>query len=263
VITAFFSSHELFNNKTTYKTKHAKQSTDNFIIDQKKYKSFIETAKVLVETETFVKDLISQPANYLSANEYESIIKAKFAPLKSKVKVTVLNTKQLKQKKMGLILAVGQNSNLANTPRIICVEYISNPKKPKLALVGKGIMFDTGGLNIKPGNYMLNMHADMSGSAVVMGSVYAMAKLGIKTNVVGICAIASSEIGPDSYRVNDILTSYDGKTIEVTNTDAEGRLVLADAIAYANKDLKAQTIITIATLTGSIVAALGNTYTGI
>jgi leucyl aminopeptidase len=253
----------LFNNRITYKTTHPKQSTDNFVIDQKKYKTFIEIAKTLVETETFVKDLISQPSNYLTANKYENIIKAKFAPLKSKVKITIINTKQLKAKKMGLILAVGKNSNLDNAPRIICVEYIGDSKKPKLALVGKGIMFDAGGLNIKPGDHMLGMNADMSGSAIVIGSIYAMAKLGIKTNVVGVCPITSNEIGPEAYRINDVLTSYDGKTIEIMNTDAEGRLLLADAVAYANKDLKAKTIMTIATLTGAIVVALGNTYTGI
>jgi leucyl aminopeptidase len=207
--------------------------------------------------------LIIQPGNYLNANNYEKIIKEKFAPLKSKVKISVLGTKQLRTKKMGLILAVGQGSNSENSPRIICVEYVSDNSKPKTALVGKGIMFDTGGLNIKPGEHMRNMNGDMSGSAIVIGAVYAMAKLNVKANVVALCAITANDIGPNAYRVNDILTSYDGRTIEITNTDAEGRLALADAVAYASRDLKAKTIMTIATLTGAIVVALGSTYTAI
>jgi leucyl aminopeptidase len=164
---------------------------------------------------------------------------------------------------MGLILGVGQSAESYNAPRIICVEYVSDKHQPLTALIGKGIMFDTGGINLKPAGALTGMHMDMSGAAVVMGSLYAMVKSGIKTNTVGICAITSNEIDANAYRVNDVLTAYDGKTIEITNTDAEGRLALADAVAYANKDLKAKTIVTVATLTGAIVVALANTFTGI
>jgi leucyl aminopeptidase len=201
------------------------------------------------------------PSNFLTADIFENYVKQKFKEFKSKIKITILHKKEIQAKKMGLLLAVGQASARENEPRIVAIEY-RNSNDDKISLVGKGILHDTGGLNLKPGNAMKNMHGDMTGAAIVMGTVYALAKANVKTNVVAIAPLTSNEINERAYRVNDIIHSYSGKTIEITNTDAEGRLILADAITYASKDVNASTIVSIATLTGAITIALGSVFAG-
>lgn len=169
------------------------------------------------------------------------------------VKVTVFDEKRLKKEGMNAILSVGKGSD--SPPRLIIMEYKGGEGKP-LALVGKGVTFDSGGLNIKPGESMTDMHLDMSGGAAVIYAVQAIAKLKLPINV--IAAIPAAENMPSglSYRMGDIIKAYGGKTIEIGHTDAEGRVIMADAIEYVktkNPDL----ICTLATLTGAAVSALG------
>jgi len=177
------------------------------------------------------------------------------------IKVSVFDENKLKKQGMNAILAVGGGS--VNPPRLIVMEYNGGKESdPKLALVGKGITFDSGGLNIKPGNYMNDMHLDMSGGASVIYALAAIAKLKLPVNVVGVVAAAENLPSGTSYRPRDIIRSYSGKTIEIGNTDAEGRVVLADALGYVetkNPDL----IVTIATLTGAVVVALGERISGL
>jgi leucyl aminopeptidase len=264
VINAFFSVDALATQKYSLKTKNVpKLIQHNFILDAKFYKDAIKVAQVLAEAEVFASELINMPGNILNADKFESICKNKFIGLKN-VQLDVLHKNDLTQKKMGLILAVGQSSSKYNEPRIITAKYANGAKNKKtVALIGKGLMFDTGGLNLKPGEYMKSMHTDMAGAAISLATIYALAKLQIPANVTSIAAIASNEIGPSAYRVNDVIKSYSGATVEIMDTDAEGRLVLADAISYAKKDLKVDTVVTIATLTGSIMVALGHLYIGI
>jgi leucyl aminopeptidase len=263
-LNGFLSADICFNHPYTLKTKKPTRIEHNFIVDADKYASALKVAEVLNEAEIFATELMAMPSNYLDADRFEQILLNKFKTLKGKVNINVLHKADLQNKKMGLILAVGQASNKANEPRIITAEYHSaHTKAKKLALIGKGIMFDTGGLNLKPGDHMKEMHMDMSGAAITFATIYALAKLEIPANVVGVGAIASNDIGNDAFRVNDVITSYSGKTVEILNTDAEGRLILADAITFAHQDLKADTIMTIATLTGAIDVALGNVYSGI
>jgi leucyl aminopeptidase len=172
--------------------------------------------------------------------------------------VTVYDQKQLKKMGMDALLAVGQGSN--NPPVLIVMEYKpkgSKSKNPKLGLVGKGISFDTGGISIKPSANMGYMKSDMAGAAAVIGAVELAAKLKLDIHLVGIVPSAENSVDANSIRPGDVISSYSGKSIEVLDTDAEGRLVLADGLAYVIKNYQPEFLIDLATLTGSCVAALG------
>ena len=170
--------------------------------------------------------------------------------------VKVLGTNDLKKLKMGAILGVARGSK--EEPKLIIMEYKGGKKSDKpIVLVGKGVTFDTGGINLKPGDASLGMHMDMSGGAAVLSAVALAAKLKIKKNVVAIVPAVENMPSGESYRPGDVLRSMSGKTIEVLNTDAEGRLVLADVMWYAQDRFKPVGMIDLATLTGAIIIALG------
>lgn len=171
------------------------------------------------------------------------------------IKTTVLNREQIKKQSLGLIEAVGRASDREQALTII--EYHGAPKsKEKVAIIGKGISFDTGGLNIKTAN-METMRDDMSGAGAILGTLRTIAQLKLPLNVIGVLAAAENAIGPESYKPGDVIKSYSGITVEVTNTDAEGRLVLADALSYVQKKYAPQRIVDIGTLTGGVVISLG------
>lgn len=172
-------------------------------------------------------------------------------------KVTVLNVAHMKKLGMGAVLGVGKGSDAP--PRFIVMEYWGAGKKAKkqpLVLIGKGVTFDSGGLNIKPGDHMYEMHMDMSGGAAVIHAVALAARLKVKRNVVGLIPAVENMPGNAAFRPGDILKSMSGKTIEVLNTDAEGRVILADALTYA-KRYKPDIVIEASTLTGAVLGALG------
>jgi len=171
-------------------------------------------------------------------------------------KCTVLKEKQLKAQGFDAVLSVGQGS--VNKPVVIINEYYGKTDPTvDFALVGKGITFDSGGLSIKPSTNLHYMKSDMGGAAVVLGVVELVAKLKLNINVVGIVASAENAVDGNSYRPGDVINSYSGKTIEIIDTDAEGRLVLADGLSYAVKNIKPKYLIDLATLTGSVVRTLG------
>jgi leucyl aminopeptidase len=259
IITSLISASELFNEKAVFKTTKVNENINNFIITG--HDDSLELSKSIVECETWTNKIITTPSNLLNSDDFENIIKNRFKEFGNKIKINVLNKTELQKRQMGLLLAVGQGSHHTNDPRLIVLEY-KNATTEKIALIGKGIMFDTGGINLKPSNALKNMHADMSGAAICLGILYALIKANAKINLSVVIPLTSNEINDRSYHVNDILTSYDGKTIEITNTDAEGRLILADAITYAIKDEQASTVVTMATLTGAIVVALGDVFAG-
>lgn len=167
--------------------------------------------------------------------------------------VKILNEIQMSKVGMGGILGVARGSK--EKPKFIIIEYKGGVEKP-IVLIGKGVTFDTGGLNIKTGDYMYEMHMDMSGGAAIIHTLAAAAKLGLKKNIVGLIPAVENMPSGESYRPGDILRSMSGKTIEVMNTDAEGRIILADAITYAKK-YDPSVVIDVATLTGAAIAALG------
>ena len=169
------------------------------------------------------------------------------------IKVTVLGRKEMKKLGMGAVVGVAKGSS--EEPAFIVMEYRGSVKKP-IVLVGKGVTFDSGGLNIKTGDHMYEMHMDMSGGAAVINSVIVAAKLKVPKHVIGIVPAVENMSSADAFRPGDILKSLSGKSIEVANTDAEGRLILADALTYA-KRFKPSVVLDAATLTGSSIAALG------
>lgn len=180
----------------------------------------------------------------------------------SSVKASVLTKKQLEKEKMGLLLAVGSGGRI--DPALVVVEYRGDPRSDDLTMVvGKGITFDTGGLNLKPTNFIEDMRADMGGAAAALGLIQAAASIKLKANIVAIVPTTENAIDAHSYKPGDVYRSHAGKTVEITNTDAEGRLVLADALSYGQKYYQPDRIIDLATLTGAVIIALGDLRAGL
>ncbi|MCB1532739.1 MAG: leucyl aminopeptidase [Alphaproteobacteria bacterium] len=207
------------------------------------------------------RDLVNEPPNTINPPAYAKYIKKELSG--TGVRVEVLDEKKLKALKMGGILAVGQGS--AQKPCIVIMHWNGSAKSKTsapIALVGKGVTFDTGGISIKPSAGMDEMKMDMGGSAAVVGTMKALAARKSKAHVIGIVGLAENMPSSNAYRPGDIIKSYSGKTIEIMNTDAEGRLVLADCLTYVQKKYKPGTVIDLATLTGAMMVALGHEYCG-
>ena len=179
-----------------------------------------------------------------------------------KLTVTILDEKAIAAKGLHLLGAVGRGSE--TPPRFIAIEYTGNrSSKEKTAVIGKGITFDSGGQNLKPTGHIETMRCDMAGAAAVLGLMRALVAVKAKVNVVGCIAAAHNAIGEHAYFPGDIYPSFEGKTVEILSTDAEGRLVLADAVSYCRKHYRPTRIIDLATLTGGILSALGDTVAGL
>src|SRR3989344_1134123 len=180
--------------------------------------------------------------------------KAKAAVKGTNIKVKILGVKEMQKLGMGAVLGVGKGAK--DEPRFIVMEYKGGGKNPPVVLIGKGVTFDTGGIQVKPGDHMYEMHMDMSGGAAVIHALVLAAKLKIKTNVIGLIPAVENEVGAGALRPGDILKSLSGKSIEILHTDAEGRVILADAITYA-KRYRPAIVADAATLTGAALTALG------
>ncbi len=219
----------------------------------------VKRATVLAECQNFARWLGDQPGNYMTptilANETVKAAKG------TGLKVTVWDLARIKKEKLGGLLAVAQGS--AEEPRFIIMEYngAGKGKKP-ICFVGKGLTFDTGGISIKPSASMEEMKYDMCGGAAVIGTMLALAKLKAKVNAVGLVPSTENMPGPSALKPGDVYYARNGKTVEVYNTDAEGRLILGEALAYGS-ELKPAAMFDAATLTGAILIALGNTHTGV
>ena len=215
--------------------------------------------KALEEGTFYARDLVSEPGNVLHPDEYAKRISSL---KKDGLKINIYDEKKLKKLGMHALLGVGQGSIRGSY--LVTMEWNGAKKNSKpLAFVGKGVCFDTGGISLKPARFMEEMKYDMGGSAVVVGLMKTLALRKAKVNVVGVVGLVENMPGSNAQRPGDIVKSYSGKTIEVLNTDAEGRLVLADALAYAEKEFKPKFIIDLATLTGAIIIALGEEYAGL
>ncbi|MES3518881.1 leucyl aminopeptidase [Mycoplasmoides gallisepticum] len=245
-----------FTRKTKPDTK------PSFLVKvSKEFKAAYDAAKNVAEAVTLSRRLQDTPSDVLYPETFVDLFKAEFKDLKN-VKLSVYNKEQIK--KMGLNLLYGVNKGSERECRFLVVEYLNNKSsKEKFAYVGKGITYDSGGMNLKTGPHMRHMKYDMSGAAIVVSTVLALAKNKVKTNVVALAPLTENLIGPKAQRPDDIVVAYNKKTVEIDNTDAEGRLVLADAISYAALDVKATRIFDVATLTGLMSYILGKTYTGV
>lgn len=223
--------------------------------------SLVKKVEQIMQGVYLARDLVNRNAD---DSNVEGLIQAAKDLSKDckKLKVVVLREKQLEKEQMNLLLAVGKGS--IDPPALVVLEYMGDPSsKEKIALVGKGITFDTGGLNLKPTGHIETMKSDMAGSACVLGVIQSLCSLEVKRNVIGVLALAENAIGPGSYKPGDIYTSRIGKTVEIGNTDAEGRLVLADALSYVEDTYAPSVVIDFATLTGAIVIALGEEAAGL
>ena len=254
-------SYKFDKYKTTNKENISKKITIQMVTSHKedlktKYKYY----DAIKEGVFLSRDLVSEPPNVLNPKKYTEEIK-KLSKLG--LKVEIFNEAKLKKLGMNSLLGVGQGSE--NETFLVVIKWNgakSSFNKP-LAFVGKGVCFDTGGISLKPARFMEEMKYDMGGSAVVVGLMKSLALRKAKVNAVGVVGLVENMPDGNAQRPGDIVKSYSGKTIEVLNTDAEGRLVLADALTYTEKRFKPKFIIDLATLTGAIIMALGEEYAGL
>lgn len=225
-----------------------------------KYQSILDEAVQVAEAVYLTRDLVNGNADQVTPH-YLAEVATKIAKRFPAVTATIFDKKRIEKEKMGLLLAVGRGS--ANEPTFIVLSYKGNGgSKDHTVVVGKGVTFDTGGLNLKPTGSMETMRGDMAGAAAALGTIAAAAALRLKVNVTAVVPSAENAIDAKSFKPGDVYMSYLGKSVEIDNTDAEGRLILADALAYAAKELQPTRMIDFATLTGAIVIALGERVAG-
>jgi leucyl aminopeptidase len=245
----------------TYKSKKDKKLVSiNVIGSKNKISSQDQLRFKALEEGTFLaRDLVSEPGNILHPDEYAKRINSlkKFG-----LKINIYDEKKLKKLGMNALLGVGQGSIRGSY--LVTMEWsgAKNNSKP-LAFIGKGVCFDTGGISLKPAKFMEDMTYDMAGSATVVGLMKNLAVRKAKINAVGVVGLVENMPGGNAQRPGDIVKSYSGKTIEILNTDAEGRLVLADAITFTEKKYKPKFMVDLATLTGAIIVSLGSEYAGL
>lgn len=245
-----------------YITKDKKENETSIYIHSenptKSQKDFLNT-NAIIDGIITTRNLATEPSNILTTTEFANITK-KLSKLG--IKIEIIDEKELKKMGANLILAVGQGSKYPSY--IAVMKYTGNKKsKNTIALVGKGLCFDSGGISLKPSAHMDEMKTDMTGAATILGIMEMLAKQKSKNNVIGIIGIAENMPDGNSYKPGDIIKSLSGQTVEILNTDAEGRLVLADCITYAKNKFKPDLIIDFATLTGAIMIALGEYKAGL
>ena len=250
-------SYEFKKYKTKKETRHINIS----VLGNKNKPSSQDQLKfkALEEGTFYARDLVSEPGNVLHPDEYAKRISSL---KRDGLKVNVFDEKKLKKLGMHALLGVGQGS--VRGSYLVTMEWngAKNNSKP-LAFVGKGVCFDTGGYSLKPARFMEDMTYDMAGSATVVGLMKSLALRKAKINAVGVVGLVENMVSGNAQRPGDIVKSYSGKTIEILNTDAEGRLVLADALTFTEKKFKPKFIVDLATLTGAIIVCLGSEYAGL
>jgi leucyl aminopeptidase len=229
--------------------------TDNAEAAKKAYRNF----EALAEGVHLARDFVNEPANVLTPAEFA---KRAGEVRKLGAKVEILTPVEMKKLGMGALLGVAQGS--ANEPRLVVMRWMGGKKdEPPVVFVGKGVTFDTGGISMKPAAGMEDMKGDMGGAACVSGLIHALAARKARLNAVGVIALVENMPSGSAQRPGDVVKSMSGKTIAVLNTDAEGRLILADALWYAQKRFKPKFMVDLATLTGAILIALGKEHAGL
>ncbi len=253
-----------FNKYKSDKEKNEIDTTitiGGFNLEDKDYTDIVEESKILVESVFNARDLVNEPSNVIYpetlAEEAERLSK------EYGFEVQVINHEKIEELQMNSFLAVGKAS--VHKPKLIVMRYFGDMdnEDKKLGLIGKGLTYDSGGYSLKPSNSMVDMKSDMGGAATVIGAISAIAKRKLKINIVAVVAACENVIGSEAYKPGDIISSMAGKTIEILNTDAEGRLTMIDAVTYAIKEENVTEIIDVATLTGAALVALGNDVTAV
>jgi leucyl aminopeptidase len=247
----------------TYKTQKSKQPIKDIIISLEEYHAFeldmeacanaIEEGQITADATNFARDIVNTTPDDCYPKVLANIAEALSEELD--LTCTVLKPKAIKKEKMEALLAVARASR--HTPRVIHLSH--KPKNPKavISLIGKGLTYDSGGLSLKPGASMVNMKLDKSGACAVLGIMKAVAEMNLEVEVHGFIGAVENMIGGNAYKPDDVLVAKNGKTIEVRNTDAEGRLVLADVLGYAQQEVEADYLFDFATLTGASMMAVG------
>ena len=244
-----------------YKSKKKKRLITINVIENKNKLSAKNRLKfkAIEEGTFFARDLVSEPGNILHPDEYAKRLKSL---KKNGLKVNIFDKNKLIKMGMNALVGVGQGS--VKGSYLVNIEWKGKKDNSKpLAFIGKGVCFDTGGYSLKPAKFMEDMTYDMAGSAAVVGLMKSLAIRKAKINAVGVVGLVENMVSGNAQRPGDIVKSFSGKTIEILNTDAEGRLVLADAITYTEKKFKPKFMIDLATLTGAIIVSLGSEYAGL
>ena len=259
----FLKKYSFTKYKTIFKKNENTKEKINFTITSSNKNFFIKIKndiENIINGVFLTRDLVSEPPNYLNPEKFVIEIK-KLSKLG--LKVDVFDYSKMKKIGMNALLGVAQGSK--NLPYFVTITWKPNNSKNKkpLSFIGKGVCFDTGGISLKPAKFMEDMKYDMAGAGAVVGLMKTLALRKSKSYVVGAVALVENMPGGSAQRPGDIVKSYSGKTIEVLNTDAEGRLILADAIYYIDEQYKPELIVDLATLTGAIVVSLGNEYAGL
>lgn len=260
LLTAFFSYLYTFN---IYKKEESEKKIEKiFIIDSNNSisESMIADIKAVISGMNFTKDLGNEPANVLHPVEYAKRIEKEFN--NTNVKVHTFGRAEMEKMGMGGLIGVAIGSVIE--PKMVILEYNGNPKSnEKISFIGKGVTFDTGGISIKPSAGMEDMKFDMCGSATVVGLMKTLAERNAKVNVIGAVGLVENMPSGSAQRPGDIVKTMSGKTVEVLNTDAEGRMVLADVLWYVQDKYKPKMMVDLATLTGAVLVALGMEYAGL
>jgi len=254
---SILGSYQFTKYKTQNRDKLKELKSVTLLESEKAADEGAHAGKIIANAQNFVRDLVNEPAMTLTPAvlaDYALDLK------KLGVKVTVYDKKAIE--KLGLRALLAVNNGSVQEPRFVTLEYKKGSGQP-IAIVGKGITFDSGGLDLKPASNMLDMKSDMAGAAAVIGTIRAIAELGLNVNVVGVFASTENMPGCNAYKPGDVVTGYNGKTMEIGNTDAEGRVILSDAIAYTEKNFKPKYMVDLATLTGACVVALGYAASGV
>ena len=259
----FLKKYSFKKYKTIFKkNENTKEITNLLITSSNKifFNKIINNVENIINGVFLTRDLVSEPPNYLNPEKFVSEIK-KLSKLG--LKVEVFDYSKMKKIGMNALLGVAQGSK--NLPYFVTITWKPNNSKNKkpLSFIGKGVCFDTGGISLKPAKFMEDMKYDMAGAGAVVGLMKTLALRKSKSYVVSAVALVENMPGGAAQRPGDIVKSYSGKTIEVLNTDAEGRLILADAIYYIDEQYKPELIVDLATLTGAIVVSLGSEYAGL
>lgn len=256
-----YSFNKYFTGEKLEKNSIGPKKISFIVNDQKKIEKSFTNLKIETDNVFFARNLVTMPANELNPDTYPKIIKKELESLDN-VKIELLDEEQMKKMGMNTLVGVGMASDKKS--KLVIMQYNGDKKeKDPLLLVGKGVTFDSGGLSLKPAQAMEDMKTDMGGSAVVTATIKTLAQRKAKVNAIGVIGLVENVVSGNAQKPGDVVKSLSGQTVEILNTDAEGRLVLADALYYAIDRFNPKMVIDLATLTGAVVVVLSDLMAGV
>ena len=257
-----FNKYKSKKEKNTISLEKVYISTEAYNgkkVNLNKAKKAVQRTKVIANAVNFTRDIVNSTPDDVTPVKFANI--AKELSKTNNLKINIYDEKYLKETGMNAFYSVARGS--IHPPRLVHLVYKPKKSKAKVAIIGKGLTYDSGGLSLKPSNFMTTMKSDKSGASAALGIIKAASEMKLDIEIHAICGLAENMIGQDAYKPDDVLVARNKKSIEVRNTDAEGRLVLADCLVFAQEEVKPDFIIDIATLTGACVVALGEYTSGV